>query len=140
MMLLCQLNCSAYHPYVTASSTAATASLHVPDLTQQRGEFVVVRPPGREHLRMVVVECSQLRQATQETSKVLRLLWMLQDAQLPQHVQHRLLESLNSLLILHIRPVWCQDGYGSEESLFFLRHVEFTDAFVKVEHGCDEFV
>lgn len=33
---------------------------------------------------------------------------------------------------------WCQDGYGSKESLFLLCHVEFADAFVKVEHGCNE--
>ena len=81
-------------------------SLHVPDLTEQRGKFVVVDSPGCEHLRMVVAERPQLRQASQETSEVLRILRMLQDTHLPQHVQNGLLKSLNSLLILHVRPIW----------------------------------
>ena len=35
---------------------------------------------------------------------------------------------------------WCQDSYGGEESLFLLHHMELTDAFVEVEHGCHEFL
>lgn len=101
-----KVKCLCYHPYVIALFTSPGVSLHIPDLTEQWGKFVVVHSPGCEHLCVVVVECSQLRQAAQETSKVLRLLWMLQDTQLPQQVQHGLLKSLNSLLILHIRPIW----------------------------------
>lgn len=67
---------------------------------------MVVRSPGCEHLRVEVVERSQLCQTAQETSEVLRLLRMLQGAQLPQHIQHGLLKSLNSLLIFDIRPIW----------------------------------
>ncbi len=143
-------------------------SLHIPDLTEQWGELVVVHSPGSEHLCVVVAECSQLRQTTQEASKVLRLLWVLHNTQLLQHVQDGLLKILHSLLVLHIRPVWrddytlafnsvitkylriiescchqltwCQDGDGGEESLFLLHHVEFTDAFVEVEHWFDEFL
>ncbi|TNN57395.1 hypothetical protein EYF80_032364 [Liparis tanakae] len=61
---------------------------------------------GREHLCVVVAECSQLRQAAQQTSKVLRLLWVLQDAQLPQHVQHGLLKPLDSLMILDTHRIF----------------------------------
>lgn len=78
---------------------------HIPDLTEQWGKFMVVHSPGCKHLCVVVAERSQLSQTAQETSKILRLLWMLQDTQLPQHIQHGLLKSLNSLLILHIRPI-----------------------------------
>lgn len=81
-------------------------SLHIPDLAEQRGKLVVTGSPGCEHFCVVVIECSQLSQASQETGKVLRLLWMLQGADLPQQIQHRLLESLNSLLIPHIRAIW----------------------------------
>lgn len=146
------------------------SSLHIPDFTEQRGEFVVVDSPGCQHLCVVVVKRSQLCQAAQETSEVLWLQWMLQGAQLPQHIQHGLLKSLYSLLILHIRTVWkrdvsgllywylgntltkqttvntvtqrltwAQDCYGGEESLFLLDHMEFTNAFVEVEHRCDKF-
>lgn len=142
-------------------------SLHIPDLTEQRREFVVVDSPGCEHLCVVVAESSQLCQTAQETSEVLRILWMVQEAHLPQHIQYCLLKSLNSQLVLHVGPVctqrwrvmilqplrtsritercwqwltWCQDGYGGEESLFLMHHVEFPNAFVKVEHGCDEFL
>ena len=104
--LSCKFKCSCYHPQGTTFFPFPVVSLHIPDLTEQGGKFVVVHPPGREHLCMVVVECSQLCQTAQETSKVLRLRGMLQGTKLPQHVQHGLLKSLNSLLILHIRPVW----------------------------------
>lgn len=58
-------------------------SLHVPDLTEQRGKFVVVHSPGCEHLCVVVAESSQLCQTAQETSEVLWILWMVQDTHLP---------------------------------------------------------
>lgn len=83
-------------------------SLHVPDLTKQRCKFVVVHPPGCEHLCMVMAERPQLCQTTQETSKVLWILWMVQHAHLPQHIQYGLLESLNSMLILHVGPIWVE--------------------------------
>lgn len=67
---------------------------------------MVVRSPGCEQLHVEVVERSQLCQTAQETSEVLRLPRMLQGAQLPQHIQHGLLKSLNSLLIFDIRPIW----------------------------------
>lgn len=88
------------------SSFPSCVSLHVPDLTEQRGKFVVVHSPGCEHLCVVVAERPQLRQASQETSEVLRILRMLQDTHLPQHVQNGLLKSLDGLLILHVRPIW----------------------------------
>lgn len=57
---------------------------------------------------MVVAERPQLRQTTQETRKVLWILWMVQHAHLPQHIQYGLLESLNSMLILHVGPIWAE--------------------------------
>lgn len=81
-------------------------SLNIPDLTEQRGELVVIHFPGREHLCVVVAERPQLRQAAQETGEVLRFLGMVEDAHLPQQVQHVLLEPLNSRLVLNIRSVW----------------------------------
>lgn len=105
MTLSCKLKRSCFHPYGTAFSASPGVSLHVPYFTEQRRKFMVVHFPGREHLCVVVAECSQLRQAAQQTSKVLRLLWVLQDTQLPQHVQHGLLKPLDSLMILDVRPV-----------------------------------
>lgn len=101
----CQLKSSCYNSF---ASPLPGESLHVPDLTKQRRKFVVVHPPGCEHLRVVVAERPQLCQATQETSKVLWILWMVQHAHLPQHVQYGLLESLNSVLILHVGPIWVE--------------------------------
>lgn len=81
-------------------------SLHIPDLTKQRGKLVIVHSPGREHLGVVVAERPQLRQAAQETGEVLWLMGMVENAHLPQQVQCSLLETLNSWLILNIRSVW----------------------------------
>lgn len=105
MTLSCKLKCPCYPPQTTTCFLPPGVSLYVPDLTEQRGKFVVIHPPGCEHLCVIVVQCSQLRQPSEETSKVLRLLWMLQDAQLLQQVQHGLLKSLNSPLVLHERPI-----------------------------------
>lgn len=80
-------------------------SLHVPDLTKQRSKFVVVHPPGCEHLCVVVAERPQLSQTAQQTSKVLGVLRMVQHAHLPQHVQHVLLNLLHSSVILHEGPI-----------------------------------
>lgn len=88
-----------------SSIFTGSVSLYVPDLAEQRGKLVVVDSPGREHLCVVVAERPQLRQAAQETSKVLRLLRMLQGAQLPQHVQHRLLQALHGVLVLDVGPI-----------------------------------
>lgn len=66
-----------HHPQGDAFSQSPDVLLHVPYLTEQRGEFMVVHSPGCEHLCVVIVEGSQLRQTAQETGKVLRLLRML---------------------------------------------------------------
>lgn len=105
MTLSYKYKCSCSHPHVTTFSSSPGASLHVPYLTEQRREFMVVHSPGSEHLGVVVAERSQLRQTAQEASKVLLLLWVLQDTQLPQHVQHGLLKPLDRLRILDIRPI-----------------------------------
>lgn len=94
------------HFLVLMTSSPQFPSLHIPDLTEQRGKLVVVHSPGREHLGVVVAERPQLRQAAQETCEVLRLLGMVENAHLPQQVQGVLLETLNSRLILNIRSVW----------------------------------
>lgn len=166
----CQLKSSCYNSFASPFSSLPGESLHVPDLTKQRRKFVVVHLPGCEHLRVVVAERPQLRQTTQETSKVLWILWMVQHAHLPQHLQYGLLESLNSILILHVGTIcvegqwhyisgiikkkkkktvnvsslqpltWCQNGDRGKESLFLLYHVELPNTFVEVEHGGDEFL
>jgi hypothetical protein len=57
-------------------------SLHIPDLTEEWGELVVVHPPGHQHLCVVMVECPQFSQATQEAGKMLRVLRLVDLAQL----------------------------------------------------------
>lgn len=57
-------------------------SLYIPDFTEQRGEFVVIYSPGHQHLCVVMIECPQLSQATQETGKMLRVFRLINFAQL----------------------------------------------------------
>lgn len=97
---------NVHHGTTPLSFLVSVESLHVPDLTKQRSEFVVVHPPGREHLCVVVAERPQLSQTAQQTSKVLRVLRMVQHAHLPQHVQDVLLNLLHSPVILHVGPIW----------------------------------
>lgn len=91
---------------VIATVSLTCESLHIPDLTEQRGKLVVVHSPGREHLGVVVAERPQLCQAAQEAGEVLRDMGVVENAHLPQQVQYGLLEPLNSRLILNIRSVW----------------------------------
>lgn len=63
------------------ASPSSCTSLHIPDLTEERGELVVIHPPGHQHLRVVMVECAKLRQAAQETGKMLRVLGLVNLAQ-----------------------------------------------------------
>ena len=86
-------------------------SLHVPDLAEQRGELVLAGAPGEQHLGVVVVQRAQLRQPPQEPGEVLGLAGVLDPAELPQDLQHQLLEPLHRRLVAHVRPV-CGGGGG----------------------------
>lgn len=94
-----------YHTGTKEPDLPVGSSLHVPDLAQERGELVVVHPPGHQHLGVVVVEGPQLREAPQQAGEVLRVLGLVNLAQLLQHVQQRLLELLHRLAVLYVLPV-----------------------------------
>lgn len=93
------------------SDKGGEASLHVPDLAEQRGELVLAGAPGEQHLGVVVVERAQLRQAAQQPGEVLGLGGVPQPAELAQDLQHRLLQPLHRRLVPHVRPV-CGGGHG----------------------------
>ena len=110
-------NLTPHSTYPSCSGPPHT-SLYVPDFTEERGELVVTHPPGRKHLRVVVVECSQLSEPAQQTGKVLWLLWMLQGTKPSQHVQHGLLKSLHCRLILHVWSICKENADGTQQSVY----------------------
>lgn len=63
---------------------------------------------------MVMVKCSELCQAAEKAGEVLRLMWMLQGAQLSEHIQHRLLKSLHSLVVPHVGPICRSTGFNNK--------------------------
>jgi len=69
---------------------------------------VVARSPGRQHFGVVVVERAQLGQPAQETGEMLRLVWVVEGADPPQHIQHGVLQALHCLLVLNVGPL-CED-------------------------------
>lgn len=74
---------------------------------------MVARSPGRQHFSMVVVECTQLGQPSEETGEMLRLVRMVEDANPPQHIQHGVLQPLDCPLILNVGPLCEEDVTGS---------------------------
>lgn len=111
-------------PYLSPSPSCSITpsdghcwSLHVPDLTKQRRELVVTHAPWGEHLGVVVVEGAQLREAAQQPGELLGFLRVLQLAELPQHLQHGVLEPLHGLLIPHVGTLWGSKAKTSTQTL-----------------------
>lgn len=63
------------------ASPSSCTSLHIPDLTEEWSELVVIHSPGHQHLSMVVIERPKFRQATQKAGKMLRVLGLVNLAQ-----------------------------------------------------------
>lgn len=42
--------------------------------------------------------------------------------------------------IFRLEVTWRQDNYGCKQRIFFLCHLQLSNAFIKIKHGSYEFI